>query len=100
MAVTREEVLYLAKLSALRLSEDEVANLTGDIENIVTYFNQLQEIDTTDMSPLLQVIEGCSSPLVNQTELYPDPDWLLQNVHHQINHRNLVITNKRQTIGE
>lgn len=74
MVVTREEVLYLAKLSALRLSEEEVGKLTGDMENIVTYFNQLQEVDTSDMMPLLQVIDGIQSPLRNQVETYSDPD--------------------------
>ncbi len=100
MAVTREEVLYLAKLSALRLSEEEVGKLTGDMENIVSYFNQLQEVDTSDVTPLLQVIDGIQSPLYEHVDVYSDPDWLVQNTHHQINHRNIVITNKKQTNWE
>lgn len=100
MAVTRDEVLYLAKLSALHLSEQEVDRLTGDLESIVDYFNQLQEVDTSDVEPLLQVVEGLHAPLQQGVDLYPDADWLLQNTKHQIHHRNIIVTNKKATGGE
>lgn len=95
MAISREEVVHLAKLSALELSNDEIERFTGDLENIIAYVDQLQEVDTQGVEPLLQVNDEMVSPLQTQTEVYGDTDALLQWVQHEVNHRNIVITNKK-----
>ena len=95
MAITRDELLHLAKLSALQLSEEEIARLWNDLEGIVAYVWQLQEIDTTGVEPLSHPIAWVVSPLYDGVVAYPDPDWLLSNIQHQINHRQVVITSKK-----
>lgn len=47
--ITLADVQSLAQLSALRLTEDEAARLTGDIERILEYFEQLNELDTANV---------------------------------------------------
>ena len=37
MVITRDELLHLAKLSALQLSEEEIVRLGKDLEGIVAY---------------------------------------------------------------
>ena len=95
MAITRDELLHLAKLSSLQLSEEEIEHLGKDLDGILQYVWQLQEIDTTGVDPLSHPIQGVVSPLYEGTEPYADPDWLLSNVEHQINHRQVVITSKK-----
>lgn len=55
--VTREDVQYLARLSSLALSDDEITSLQADIENILTYVQQLQELDTAGVEPTYQVTD-------------------------------------------
>ncbi len=49
--ITIEEVRSLARLSALRLDDDEAESLTTDIERILGYFELLSELDTDDVEP-------------------------------------------------
>jgi aspartyl-tRNA(Asn)/glutamyl-tRNA(Gln) amidotransferase subunit C len=53
--VSRDDVLHLAQLSSLQLSEDEVDSLAADMTNILGYVEQLNELDTTDVEPSYQV---------------------------------------------
>ncbi len=53
--ITRDDVLGLARLSSLALSNDEVDSLTVDIGNILTYVDQLKELNTDGVEPTYQV---------------------------------------------
>lgn len=53
--ISRDDVLHLAQLSSLQLSDDETTNLQADIANILNYVEQLGELDTTGVEPTYQV---------------------------------------------
>jgi len=53
--ISRSDVQHLAQLSNLQLSEDEVGPLQADLENILGYFKQLDELDTAGVEPTYQV---------------------------------------------
>ncbi|HTK39301.1 MAG TPA: Asp-tRNA(Asn)/Glu-tRNA(Gln) amidotransferase subunit GatC [Patescibacteria group bacterium] len=53
--ISNDDVRHLAQLSAIALDESEVESLRTDIANILTYIEQLGELDTTDVSPTYQV---------------------------------------------
>jgi aspartyl-tRNA(Asn)/glutamyl-tRNA(Gln) amidotransferase subunit C len=53
--ISRDDVLHLAQLSNLQLSDDEVDGLKDDLENILRYIEQLSELDTTGVEPTYQV---------------------------------------------
>lgn len=53
--VTKSDVAYLATLSKIALSEDELDSLTVDLENILGYIEQLRELDTSQVEPTYQV---------------------------------------------
>ena len=52
MALTREEVEKVALLGRLRLSESELERLTTQLNQIVGYVGQLQELDTEEVEPM------------------------------------------------
>lgn len=54
---TRDDILHLAKLSNLRLTDAEISALQQDVTNIVGYISQLDELDTTGVEPTYQVFE-------------------------------------------
>ena len=55
--ITRDDVLHLAQLSSLQLSEDEIVALQADLANILGYVDQLSELDTQGVEPTYQVID-------------------------------------------
>lgn len=55
--ISRSDVQHLAQLSSLALSDDEINNLQVDIGNILSYVNQLAELDTAGIEPTYQVTD-------------------------------------------
>lgn len=55
MSVSLDEVRHLAALSEINLNDDELTSLTTDIDNIVDYINQLDELDTDNVEPTFQL---------------------------------------------
>lgn len=53
--ISRDDVLHLAQLSSLQLTDDEVDELQQDIGNILGYVEQLSELDTSGVEPTYQV---------------------------------------------
>ena len=57
MEIKREDILHLAELSDLSLSDEEVESLGKDLRGIVKYISQLDELDVSDIEPTYQVFE-------------------------------------------
>lgn len=55
MKLTKEEVLKLAKLSRLQLTDDEVEKYQEELSAILSYVQQLESVDTEDLKPTYQV---------------------------------------------
>jgi aspartyl-tRNA(Asn)/glutamyl-tRNA(Gln) amidotransferase subunit C len=52
-----DDVRHLAQLSSLSLSDEEVEALRQDIDGILTYVEQLGELDTEGVEPTYQVTD-------------------------------------------
>ncbi len=50
--INENTLLKLAKLSRLELSEEEKTNLPDELNKILDWMNELNEIDTTNIEPL------------------------------------------------
>ena len=50
MAITRETVLHVARLSRLDLSEDEVVRMQRDLDRILEYVEELGALDTSGVA--------------------------------------------------
>jgi aspartyl-tRNA(Asn)/glutamyl-tRNA(Gln) amidotransferase subunit C len=53
--LTRDDVLKLAALSKLRLTNDEVEALRSQLSEILTYVETLDKVDVTGLEPTYQV---------------------------------------------
>lgn len=58
MTVKKEDVINIAKLSKLRLSENEIEEFTEDMNQILDYVKKLEKIDTSKIEPLSHPLEG------------------------------------------
>lgn len=57
MSIKREEILHLAELSNISLSDQQIDDLTKDLENIIGYISQLDELDTEGVEPSYQCFD-------------------------------------------
>jgi aspartyl-tRNA(Asn)/glutamyl-tRNA(Gln) amidotransferase subunit C len=57
MAITREQVLHVAKLSRIEVSETDIEKLSTDMAKIVELVEKINEVDTTNVEPLSNVQE-------------------------------------------
>jgi aspartyl-tRNA(Asn)/glutamyl-tRNA(Gln) amidotransferase subunit C len=57
MAITREEVLRVARLARLDLREDEVEQLTEELGAILDAVGKVAELDLTDVPPTSHPLE-------------------------------------------
>lgn len=55
MKITEELVDYVSTLSRLRLPQEEKAKLAGELEQIVTYMDTLNTLDTDGVEPMSHI---------------------------------------------
>ena len=76
MAITREEVLHVAKLARLALTDQEVERLTRELGAILEAVSKVSELDLSDVPPTSHPLE-----LVNAwAEDEPRPSLPLDDV--------------------
>jgi aspartyl-tRNA(Asn)/glutamyl-tRNA(Gln) amidotransferase subunit C len=56
MKITRDQVKHIALLARLEFSEKEIEAFTQQMDNILTYFDKLKEVDTTSVEPTSHAI--------------------------------------------
>jgi aspartyl-tRNA(Asn)/glutamyl-tRNA(Gln) amidotransferase subunit C len=54
--LSEKDVRYVAELANLRLSDEEVPRMSRDLGEILTYIEQLNELDTSNVEPMAQVL--------------------------------------------
>lgn len=57
MSLTADQVRKVASLARLKLGEDELAALTGQMSQILDYVAVLDQVDTTGIEPMVHAIE-------------------------------------------
>ena len=57
MKIKREDILHLANLSNFSMSDQEIESIGKDLENIISYISELNELDTEGIEPTYQVFE-------------------------------------------
>jgi aspartyl-tRNA(Asn)/glutamyl-tRNA(Gln) amidotransferase subunit C len=57
MKLNREEVLHIARLARMALTEEEITRLSGQLSNLLEHFQVLQEVNTDNVEPMTQSVE-------------------------------------------
>ena len=74
MAVSKEDVHYIAQLARLRLTPEEETRMKEDLNAILGYMETLNELDTTGVEPMSHVLD-----LTNRFR----PDAVQQRISHE-----------------
>ncbi len=57
MKLSREEVLHIARLARIDLTEEEITRYSEQLSNLLENFEVLQQVDTTDVPPTAQSVD-------------------------------------------
>jgi aspartyl-tRNA(Asn)/glutamyl-tRNA(Gln) amidotransferase subunit C len=69
--IDREQVLHVARLARLRLSEEEVERMSGELSTILDHVEVIGQLDLEDTEPTSHVL-----PLENRLRAdEPRPSW-------------------------
>ena len=55
MKVTEKDVVYVADLANLELTDQERQRMLKDLNSILDYIDRLNELDTSDVPPMAQI---------------------------------------------
>lgn len=56
MKITEQEVRRVAELANLALTEEEIVRMTRDMDGILEHMDKLNELDTSNVEPMTQVL--------------------------------------------
>lgn len=79
MKLSREEVLHIARLARVGLTEEEIDRFSEQLSNILENFEILQQVDTEGVPPTAQAVE--LQNVMREDEVRPScpPDDILAN---------------------
>lgn len=69
MAVTKKDVEKIAELARLKFTEEELENFTPQMNEILSYMDKLNELDTENVKPLSHPVEQTN--VFREDELKP-----------------------------
>jgi aspartyl-tRNA(Asn)/glutamyl-tRNA(Gln) amidotransferase subunit C len=55
--IDREQVLHVARLARLRLTDDEVARMSSELSTILDHIEKISELDLENVEPTSHVVE-------------------------------------------
>lgn len=78
--IDANQAQYVANLARLELSDAEVAIFAGQLNGILTYFDQLNQLDgeLEGVEPTTRAIEGANVTRPDILDPTPDPEVLLE----------------------
>ena len=79
MKLSREDVLHIARLARLGLSEAEVEKFREQLSHLLENFEVLQQVDTTDVPPTAQSIDLQTVVRDDEVADSLSPDQILAN---------------------
>lgn len=79
MAITQDDVVRVAKLARLALVDDEKERFTAQLDNILSYVQKLDELDTSKISPTAHALT-CQNVLREDIERpFESPEAIMEN---------------------
>lgn len=77
--ISKDDVLNLAALSMLELSDEQLDRFTRELDEIVGYIEQLQAADVDGLEPTYQVTGLTNVTREDEVKSYESTDELLKN---------------------
>ena len=79
MEITRKDIEHIANLASLNLSEEEINGYTTDMQNIVSFAEQIQEVNTENVAESAYALDSYNVFRKDEVRESFDRDLLLKN---------------------
>ncbi len=76
--IDRDQVRKVAKLARLDISPEEEKQLASQMNDILAYFEQLGELDVTEVSPTARAIDTSNVTRPDQLQPYAEREAILE----------------------
>ena len=83
MAINKEEVIHIAKLADLNLSESEIEKYTKDMQEILEFANLINSVNTDGMNETIAANEKSNVFRKDEVVNFGNRESLLQNAPSQ-----------------
>jgi aspartyl-tRNA(Asn)/glutamyl-tRNA(Gln) amidotransferase subunit C len=69
--LSRDQVLHVARLARLELTDDEVERYSGELSKVLDYIEKIEELDLADVEPTSHVVDVENALRADE----PRPSW-------------------------
>ena len=83
--ITVKDVEHVAKLARLELTDAEKELYTKQLGDVLKYVEQMNEVDTSDVKPMTQVVDFCNVMLEDVPNLEISKEALMSNAPEEEN---------------
>lgn len=83
MAISKEEIIHIAKLASLNLSETEIERYTKDMQEILEFANTINNVNTDGMNETIAANEKSNVFRKDEVVNFENRDLLLSNAPSQ-----------------
>ncbi len=77
--IDRDQVLHVARLARLKLTDDEVERMSGELTGILGHIEKISELDLEGVPPTSHVVEVTNALRPDE----PRPSWPREQVFEQ-----------------
>ncbi|MBN1161726.1 MAG: Asp-tRNA(Asn)/Glu-tRNA(Gln) amidotransferase subunit GatC [Dehalococcoidales bacterium] len=85
MKLSREEVLHIARLARIALTEEEITRMREQLSDLLEHFEVLQKVDTEGVPPTAQSVNLQSVMREDKVKLSLPPEDILANAPRREN---------------
>ena len=78
MSIDREQVLHVARLARLRLSDEEVETMAHELSSILGHIERISELDLEGVPPTTHVVEVANALRADEPRPSLDRDVILE----------------------
>lgn len=83
MAVSKEEILHIAKLADLKIEENEIDEYAKNLEDILNFAQIINSVDTENVKESIGTLNNVNVFRKDEVKEFEDKEALLQNAPEQ-----------------
>ena len=83
MAISKEEIMHIAKLACLNLSDEEIEKYTQDMQEILEFVDTINSVNTEKIDETIATNEKSNVLRKDEIVDFEDKESLLQNAPSQ-----------------
>ncbi len=85
MAVSKEEILHIAKLADLNIKDEEIDEYAKNLQDILNFVDVLNNVNTDNVEESIGAVNNTNVFRKDEIKEFGDRDILLQNAPEQEN---------------